>query len=245
MRGNAQAHNPVPPLSPYVAATLEALRADGIEPTDAEIAWLATLRVGCDTQDDSGVQWLLGAPVKYGGEVFWPMHMLAEAWFLAMHNWLQSRRSRDVDYAAVFLFAHAKSATGDKALREPLDREEWLSVARKWLDNAAIHDGQVGELCKALRALHGGGSTVPEPDESRRKDAGPVTPHAGIAILCKTFPGTTPDYWLTDCAAEDARAYAAAVNADASFATSRKRKAAIEDYLRAVRWIRRRAQTDG
>ena len=76
------ARNPCPPLSPYVARVLEALRADGINPTDAQVAWLVRLRDRCERPTFDGLPPLLGGAIEIAGAQFWPLHLRATRWLV-------------------------------------------------------------------------------------------------------------------------------------------------------------------
>ena len=99
-------------------------------------------------------------------------------------------------------------------------------------------------LVDRLRALDGDTDILPDPDR-KADDATPEQNPAATfaAMMCKAFPGVSPEYWLTEINAGDARAMLAGVG-DEGFATSDARTEAIGNYLKAIKWIWR-ARSDG
>jgi len=228
---------PIPDLPPKLAATLDAFRAEGVELPAQAIVWLATIRARCDGRGDGGVPWVMGAPIVYGGVSFWPLHLLAESWWLRAVDLVSDSPA---DGVAVYLYAHAHSAPGDASLRMLMDPAAIRRTATEWRDTLPIHAGQVEELCKRIGLLDGDASGVPEPRDKTKGEPAQPRRNAAlgfVAILSKAFPGLSPEYWLTGISAHDARAMLAEASSGGEWATSSERTAAQKDYLRAVRWL--------
>jgi hypothetical protein len=139
--------------------------------------------------------------------------------------------------SAFFLFAHLYSAPGDWTLREMTDRAEAAVRVAEWRRGVPIHNEQVPEFVRLLRALDGDDADyVP----LRTGDAEPAPARSFIAAMSKTYPGLSPDYWMAGISvAECHRLLEAALHAQAGdFAGSPARGRAIADYLRAVKEVR-------
>ncbi len=228
---------PIPDLPPKLAATLDAFRAEGIELPASAVVWLARLRDRCDGRGDGGVPWVMGAPVVYGGVPFWPLHLLAESWWLRAHDAMVGTPH---DGVAVYLYAHAHAAPGDASLRMLMDVGKIRRVTAEWYKALPIHAGQIEELCKRIDALDGNTTAVADPNSKGEGSAPPErrgTTRAFVAILCKAFPGLSPEYWLTGISAHDARGMLAEASSGGEWATSPERTEAQKDYLKAVRWL--------
>ncbi len=74
--------SPVPELAPKLAEVLMIFRESDVCPTDEEIVWLAELRRPCGHPSDGSVPWVMGAPLSFSGVKWYPMHRLAESWFV-------------------------------------------------------------------------------------------------------------------------------------------------------------------
>ena len=226
---------PVPDLSPKLAATLDAFRAEGITLSPAEVVWLATLRARCDGKGEGGVPWVMGSPLDYAGVQWWPLHRLAEAWWLRANTLLSEVAE---DQIAVYLFAHAHSAPGDRSLRMLTNAAAIRKAARTWFRDLPLHDGQVVELCNRLRELDGDGDGVPDPDAKPVETApGRDDTHGFLAVMCKAFPGVPPEYWMSEIPAHDARKILFGASSDGGWATSPERTEAQKNYLKAVKWL--------
>ena len=222
---------PCPQLSPYVEATLAALRADGIQPTDAEIGWLIKLRERCDRTrvDDVPPGW----PITAGGVTFWPRHRLATTWWLAAHKALAGRSHLQV---MAFLYAHAKSRPGDVSVRDMAG--DPAAVLGAWGDGLALTDDAIRDLCDRLRELDGVGDSVPP---IKPKDDVPQSGEAAfLAGMAKIFPGTPVEYWRSGISEREACELAAAATSRGDWADSAERSNAITNYMRAIAWIRAR-----
>jgi len=225
----AKAAAVVPPLSPYVARTLEALRADGIQPTDAEIAWLVLLRTDCDKPCVDGIGPQLGASLTVLGETWWPLHERATSWMLRAGALCPELRTD------CFLFAHIYSAPGDRRLDLWQGPEAIRAEVSAWRLALPLHEENTGELVRLLRVLDGDATAANVPREHT-----PATPYAdlgGIGMLCRLFPGTTPEYWRSGISRAEIDGLLARQETG-PWATAQRRSDAIGDYLRAVKLIR-------
>jgi hypothetical protein len=135
-----------------------------------------------------------------------------------------------------YLFAHTLSAPGDTSLRTIASRESIIRAVTEWRANTPLHEEHESKLVTFLRRLDGLDDDVPEPD--RKKDEDPSSPGDGIRMLCKTFPGTTPTYWQTEISCRDLDELLRA-NDRKNWAESATRSAHIENYMRAIKWVRR------
>ena len=228
--------SPVPDLAPQLQATLDAFDVEGIQPTPAEIVWLSRLRLKCDRRSDGSVPWIIGAPLPYGGELFYPLHRLAESWFVRSNELLSEVKD---DQIKVYLYAHAKSAPGDVSLRSLMLAEDIRAAIRIWFDGLAIHENQISELCDRLRELDGETESVSDPYAKPKwqEPSQPDNMPEFVSMMCSAFPGVTPEYWLTEISSEASRKMFAGATHDGPWATHPERTAAIENYLRAVKWV--------
>ena len=225
-----------PALSPKLQDTLKAFRDGGVTPTDAELAWLVLLRWPCDNPRDGSVAWIPGAPVVFGGIRFYALHRRARSWFLRAYRLLEDNRH---DQTTAYLYAHANSALGDNSLIQMMGIAEIRKTLRAWDDQLAIPDSAIAPLCDRLRQLDGEVlTTVPDPDaRPKPEQATDGNQDARFAAaMCLSFPGSTPEYWLSGIAETDALAMQTA-ESDGEFAESEARLAAVHEYLRAVKWI--------
>jgi len=224
--------NCVPALSPHVDKALQTFREAGVALSDAEVVWLATLRRDCDKPRDGDLPEVWGAALHYAGRTFYPMHRLAETWFLRA---FKLTSGTELLPAAAFIFAHERSATGDTSLREYSTTAQVSEVLSEYLDNLPIHSAQIAPLCDALSDLDGNPYSVPEIKDG---DASSSSTDTFISTMCKAFPGTLPDYWLTGLPSAKARAILEAASDEGTdFATSFDRTEAIKNWLRAIKLI--------
>jgi len=236
--------SPVPDIAPHLTATLAALRADGIEPSDAEVVWLARLRWVCDHPEDGSIPWVSGAPVQYGGVDFWPLHHLAEVWWMRAHKLLAGKETAQL---AAYLFAHACSGVGDVSLRRITSSADIERAAVEWFDSLPIHEREIDPLMFRIMEIDGDRQTVPAPCKKANDDqdnGGDGTTF--VAIMSKAFPGMSSEYWLTGVAASSARKMLIEQASKSTWANSPTFHSAVESYLNAVQWIRiSRKETDG
>lgn len=239
------ANSPCPELSPRLAETLDAFCQSGITPTHAEIVWLADLRRACDRPHDGSVPWVMGAPVRFSGIDFYPMHRLAESWFMRAMALTDDPRLQ----TAIYFYAHAHSAPGDRTLQGVMTADDITSRVASWYDEQPIHNNieQLTELASRLSEIDGDSNSVPDPSAVKRDDGHASTDDLPqfVALACRAFPGILPSFWMTDLPAHEIRSMIASVSTGGdAWATSHHRTAAIANYLKAVKWVWR-AHTDG
>lgn len=223
-----------PSLSPKLLAALDAFRAGGVSPTDEEIVWLAMLRNKCDKVSDGSIPWVMGAPVSYGGVDWYSLHRLAESWWLRSFKLLAGNQR---DQVLVYIFAHAHSKPGDTTLRGLMGSQQISEAVNAWADDLAIHDDQLDELCDRLGVLDGNSENIPDPAAKPEESSDCVdAPQTFAGIMCKAFPGVSPEYWLTGIAANDARIMLCDASSE-NFAESAQRTEAIQNFLKAVKWV--------
>ena len=230
--------SPVPELAPHLATALKAFREAGVNPTDEEIVWLAELRRACDHPVDGSIPWLIGAPFRYAGVDWYPIHHLAELWFIRAKKLMNTEDVPDIAHTAAFLFAHAHSGVGDVTVQSVLTLPDIVQRCTEWFDCLPLHAGHILPLVNRLRELDRNVSSVPDGPDNDMSDEVLANQPAGVAIMMKAFPGTTPDDWLTRVSAADGRDYVSAVSdGGGNFATGQKRTQAITNWLRAVKWV--------
>jgi len=231
-----------PSLHPRLQDTLDAFEASGVTLSAAEVCWLYSLRQPCDHPTDGSVPWVMGAPFEYAGVEWYPWHRLAATWFLRYFKLLDGEDHAQI---TLYLYAHAHSAPGDKSLRDLYGVERVRSVVSEWYDSLPLHDDQMEPLCNRLRELDGESDSIPDTDKRAKAETEPHADNGArfAAVMCKAFPGSTPEYWLTEISAGDARAMLDDMTSE-GFATSENRREAIANYLKAVKWLWRK-YTDG
>ena len=212
-------------------------REAGIELTAAEIVWLANLRRACDDPHDGSVPWVMGAPVEFSGVKFWPLHRLAESWYVRA---MQIVGPDDRLQGGVYLYAHAHSAPGDKHLRDLTSYDAIKTAILEWLDTVPLHTNvaQLEALCRRLSVLDGDDDAVPDPEPKPRHE--PVYDNLPrfVSVACRAFSGVSPDFWLTEMPAAAVRSMISDACGDGDgWATSETRRAAIANWLRAIKWI--------
>jgi hypothetical protein len=230
--------DPVPPLAGQVQLTLDALAADGITPTPAQIAWLVALRKPCDAVNERGLPPMYGAPVELCGQLWYPLHALAEQWF--RRAWVMAGDGdSDAPWRTwVYLFAHIYSAPGDRTLATLQSEETIRATVGEWRAGLPLHDETEPELVRFLRRLDGYDTDVPDPDAKESTERAPAGSLDGVSSLCKAFPGTTPDYWMTGISGRDIDDLMRTRQTAEDWAKSPERTEAIKRYLNAVKWIR-------
>ena len=226
-----------PPISPKLSIALEAFRADGISPTDEEIIWLASLRHKCDRMTDGSVPWMIGAPLSFCGIDFYSLHRLAESWWLRCFHLLDGNPR---DQVLVYIFAHVHSKPGDITLRGLMNVDIIRDVINDWANDQAMHDEQIDKLCERLSEMDGNAESIPDPDDAYDKsvDSDGYQDHSisFVSIMCKAFPGISPEFWLSEITVKDARKMLAD-GCSENFADSEERTEAIRNFLKAVKWV--------
>jgi len=230
-------------LSGYVAATVEALRADGITITDAELAWLVEMRWRCDRPDfREGVHPPRGFPLiidTLPGVELWPLHALAETWF-RMAGEIVADIQTDV-----YLYAHTRSAPGDNGLATLQTDAAIRETVGAWRCGLPLHADNEASLVRLCRLIDGYvAPDVQAPDQvTESMDSQEDTESRCVRMLCEALPGTTPTYWRTEISVSEMEALMRARKPE-PWAESPRRKSAIENYLNAVRWIRQAHRKD-
>tara|TARA_Y100000310_G_scaffold314264_1_gene363464 strand:+ start:951 stop:1667 length:717 start_codon:yes stop_codon:yes gene_type:complete len=215
---------------------LSDLRSEGITPDDAEVIWLADLRRKVDRSPDGSIAWVMGAPIEYGGETWFPLHRLAESWYSRAFNLLTGNPNQQI---WSYLLAHARSAEGDTSLRTLMTVPSIVETLTDWSASLAIHDEQLGELGDRLRELDGDSDIVPPPET----DGAPLEEvhddlPGFVAAMCRAYPGVSPEFWLTGCPAHTARQMLQnAASGSGSWALSAERAEAIENFLKGIKWV--------
>ena len=223
-----------PGIHPKLTAALDAFRAAGVQPTDEEIIWLALLRQKCDRPSDGSLAWPMGAPLKAAGENWWQMHRPAEIWFDRAFKAFEGSQRGQV---LAFMFAHAHSQSGDKTVNDLTAGDDIRAAVTAWAEAVAIHDSDLEALCDRLTTLDGDGDSVPDPAKKDEPSATQQDTAATFAaMMCKAFPGASPDFWLYEIGAGDARAMLAGVGSE-DFSESFERTEAIRNFLKAIKWI--------
>jgi hypothetical protein len=86
---------------------------------------------------------------------------------------------------------------------------------------------------RTLRMLDGvDADIIPTKTEPR-----PQNPMPGVAMLCRLFSGTTPEYWMSGISVKEID-HLRQANEPEQWATSQCRRAAVEQYQLAVKCIR-------
>jgi hypothetical protein len=174
--------------------------------------------------------------------LWYPMHRLAESWFLRAFKLLEGNDVLQID---AFLFAHAHSGIGDVTVRSYMTDEAMRKKLNEWHDDVPVHEEQVATLCDTLRALDGQNDSVPDvrdKDDGDLAEIGTANTPQSIATLCKAFPGVSPEFWLTDISSADSTEMLAAVGSDGGWAESPIRREAVANWLRALKWVWRNHQ---
>lgn len=230
-----------PPLRDRLAKSLRALAAAGVTPTPAELVWLGLLAEKADRPLDVGVPWVSGAPLCHGGVMFWPLTLQAKHWYLYWHPRFEGN---DLGQVLLYAFAHVCSRLGDNTLL-PLSEYGLIEEAvTTWFEGLAMTERQLLAVYGKLRLLDEEEETLHDPTKAATtEEAGPVDLDRKVAILCKTFQGTTPQFWR--CEISDAEANRLLVTMDtvldpdpgkAANPNSPKNKA-IHNYVCAVKWV--------
>jgi hypothetical protein len=174
---------------------------------------------------------LVGAPVNLCGETFWPLHRLAEWWFVRAGTMLGDEGMWRTD---CYLFAHTRSEPGDRSLLLVNSEAEIRATVAEWRLTLALHDENVADLIRLLRHMDGYVDDAPPVDKKRNEPSNELD---GIAQLCRTFQGTTPEYWRAGISIAETEALLAGAASD-QWAESHCRTKAIETFLRGVKWVR-------
>lgn len=225
-----------PGLHPKLRRTLEAFDADGIEITPDQFAWLVTLRNKCDDPSAGAPALVVGSPLSVSGVDFYPMHRLADLWWLRINAAFEGRQGAQI---FAFLFAHVRSAPGDTTLRGLMAPHAAMEAVEMWASDVPIHDSELTRICDIVASLDGDDESIPDPSAPEQEDD--VVPQDSgarfAAIMCGAFPGCSPEFWLTGISSRDAIDMLDEGNGE-SFATGSHRTTAIANYLKAVKHVR-------
>lgn len=225
---------PCPPLAPKLAVVIDALRADGCFPTDAELVWLGRLRWACDHPQDGSVAMLPGAPVVHCGVTFWPINGQGRAWYRRALA-LTADGGDDSVWLRIFTAAHCKP--GDKTLVRLSTAGQIREAVDEWIDNLPIPARDTYQVCEAVLIMDGDSSCVPNPNPTDA-DASDSNILGFAGTMMQQFPGTTVDYWTCQISEREVEELCDSATGKAGWATSSKRLTAIEQFQRAVKWIR-------
>lgn len=229
-----------PEIHVWARQDIAKLRARGIEPTIDEMVWLARLAELAHTPPGRVTVEDVAAPVKFAGETFWPLHMLAQRWFV---QWFEAFEGQDEMRAGVYLYAHTKSKPGDKSLRELSDMDEVARVVSEWLNNAAFRSDQLVDLQAALQRMADDEQDIPAPDEKSEQRG--ATQEDRISSLCSAFEGTTPEFWESEICERQAMMVVASRIAQengGAWANSPLRARRMANYMNAIKWIVKRSE---
>jgi hypothetical protein len=222
-------------IHPKLKQALLAFEEAGIKLSAEEIAWLAVLRHKCDEEENS--EWIEDAPLVVNDVKFYPLHRLAMRWLLHIYPQMKLPHLQ----VACYLFAHIHSAPGDETLRNLFQYSNALKAICDWYASASFTNEQMLQIVQRLRVIDCDVEVIPDPDAKNFGETSDV-PHATHRItylLCSCYPGVPPDFWDTRISEKRAmELLRVALNKkDDEFATSQKRKIAIENWLKALRWI--------
>lgn len=231
-----------PQLPAKLADSLDLIRSCGVDPTDAEIVWLAELRRRCDNPPGRETVQSCSAPIEFCGVKFWPLHNKGSSWF---SDWFHAFEDEDLIQHGVYLYAHAQSEPGNHHLRDIGSFDQVRRTVLDWLAELPIHKQDFGAIMDACYRMDNGDEiTVENPDLPKAAEqCSPQTLEEKAANLCQMFPGTTPDYWMYDVSMAETTRMAAAVSIEGGSTEWHKsplRAKRIASYLAAVKIIARR-----
>jgi hypothetical protein len=231
-----------PPLPNKLTESLALLRSLGVTLTDADIVWLAELRRQADTPPGRANLSSAASPIEICGVKLWPMHLLAECW---SSDWVHEFEGDPFLQGCIYLFACAKSGPMDTTLAGIATYDAVKKAVVEWISSTTIMRKDIPKVidacCKLMETDFA--NTVDNPDKMQTVANAPKTTEERAAALCKTFPGTTPDYWLvgvsTSCALK--MAIEVSKSGDSSeWAQSPLRIKRVASYLAAVKILARR-----
>ena len=233
-----------PALHQWVRDDVARLTRAGVPPTLAEVVWLADLCRAAHTPPGRESYQDPAAPLRFAGVEFWPLHMLAQGWFV---RWFAAFEGQPEIQTGVYLFAHTRSRPGDASLRELGDMDAVADAVAGWMRDLPIPEADLPDLAERLRRMSASDDVPPVPKggaEIDQADAAGATPEERAAMLCGVFQGTSPEYWLTGCSERQAVTMAAAKvageNGGGCWANSPERTRRIASYMNAVKWVARR-----
>jgi hypothetical protein len=178
-------------LNDMAQYAIDDLRADGIEPTPAEIVELSALGWGVESPETRRLL-ARGVPVEIAGVWLWPMSLYAQEWFDRVGCKLAGN-------AAVFALAYAMAHGRDDG--EPLKIEGRTAekIVTKWGKSLKC---TFGELNVAVARVLRQDETAEIP---QKEGGGGITIGDFSAFLASALGGD-PDFWERRCAAGYAHA---------------------------------------
>lgn len=185
-------------LNDLAEAELDRLRADGIDPNDADIVRINALAWRVETPETRRLL-SRGVPVSVGGATLWPLTLLASDWFDRVGAHM---RGRTATYALAYAMAHGR---GSGTAMDAEGREAERAV-RAWARRLRCTDG---ELEVAIAQVF---DQDAEPELPPGVDGKPMTPGDFSAHLAAAVGGTA-DFWERRCALSYAFAVMAAAAA--------------------------------
>jgi hypothetical protein len=227
-----------PPISARLRESLDLLSSMGVEPTVEEIVWLADLRRQADTPPGREPPAPCGTPMVFSGTKFYPLHLLAEHWFA---QWYRVFEDDATMQAGVYLVAHVYSAPGDKTLEGVASLQAVADLVDSWLGKQAFRKDDISIIMSSMYSMDNDDpETVEAPNKCSDSRPEYKSLEEKVGLLCKTFPGTTADYWKVGVSKIEATRMASAVSGSESagaWATSEQRAKLIANYLAAVKCI--------
>jgi hypothetical protein len=225
---------PCPSLHPSVERKLAALGDAGIEATVEEVVWLCDLHRRTMDPRAGYPQLPPGYAIDLCPNVkAWPLHALATTW------WIEASEHLPEMQDALYVYAHTRSAPGDRSLLEMQDWEGVAEAIGQWRSTLPIHDELWPDYIRLMRQLDGDCPVVPRPDAEDGPSAHGLP---GLyARLCSMVPGTTPEYWESGISeGHTAQAIAAMDPNAAQWNKTARFGRAQANYLNAVKWIIKR-----
>lgn len=146
------------PINDYAKAELKRLRASGINPTDEEIYWLATLGEKITNPNRRTLNPLeAGAPVVAGCEVLWPLTNQASWWLDIVTGWFEGINDL---YAVAFAMAKGRE---HGAFDSYTVKDSAVDAVKEWAQKLTCTPG---ELAKAVNILLDNDSPERDLDEN-------------------------------------------------------------------------------
>lgn len=224
-------------IHPQLKKVLKIFDRAGIKLEAEEIINLYLLRCACEnTCSPSPMHSIIppipGAPFTFCGVDFFPLHMLAETWL--SHMW-EIFSGNAIMQIAIYIYAHAHSAPGEKKLLELCEKEKAESVIIEWFRNLPLHEYHVVFLCQKLRELDGYQKQTNNEGKREENSKPAIEPIMFVAMMMREFPGTTLDFWLNGVSVKDAIAMMRQKNENTNWALSEERAENIEKFLAYIK----------
>lgn len=189
-----------PGINLLAAQKLKELRAQGAQPTDDDVVWLHSIAERMQFPKWQRSFLLAGGSITIcEGIELWPLTIGAQAWYRDVaHPVLDG--TDDVVFGMAFAMAHSRdlrtlnNLTGCKEVRSAVNKWqrrlsctalELVTAVRTLSDECRVD----GEFCPTCRQW-----VEKRADTSvRQSDDGVDTL---VSFLCRSFPGTTREYWM-------------------------------------------------